>query len=219
MITSVKQKRDWNHYAYYVENVDEKYWEFFQDEWWQIGNSFIRSFEGVEDFRYCAANFEKNGNSWLEKVLYRAPAPWKKALKWFADEMKNLDTPWLVFGSVAMVLWGIDVDPEPNNLNISFRNDHDYEKIRRHFAPYAIEPFVTCTGWFGSGFAALYAEDTPISLVVENEGIDLNMSSFKKVNFEGHEIYLETLENLRDGNIAYGRAARAKQIEAHMLLK
>ena len=219
MKTYVKQKRDWNHYAFYVSDVDEKYWDFFQDDWWQLDNNFIRSFEGIQDFHYCASNFEKYGTPWLEKVLYHSPSPWKKALKWFAAEMETMDTPWLVFGSVAMTLWGMDVKPEPNNINISFRNFKDYEKIRQHFAPYAIQPFGTCSGWFYSGYATLYVEDTPINIVIENEGTDLTMKGYQTVNFEGHTLYLESLENLRNGNLEYGRPERAKLVEEFMQRK
>ena len=155
----------------------------------------------------------------MEKGLYHKPAPWKKALKWFASEMEALDIPWIVFGSVAMALWGIEVSPEPNNINISFRDYRDYEKIRQHFAPYAIHPFGTCTGWFYSGFASLHMEDTPIGLVVENEGTDLDRNAFHKVDFEGYTISLDSLQNLRDGNLAYGRLDRAHQIEMRMLLE
>ena len=117
----------------------------------------------------------------------------------------------------AHLILPYQVDPAPININISFRDYWDYEKIRHHFVPYAIEPFETCTGWLYSGSATLYMEDTLICLVVENKGKNPDRHAFHKVDFEGHTIYLDSLQNLREGNLAYGRLDRVKQIEARML--
>ena len=54
----VKQMYDWNYYACYAEDVDEKYWNYFKTElWWQLGNGFIKTYDNVEGFEYCAKNF------------------------------------------------------------------------------------------------------------------------------------------------------------------
>lgn len=81
----VKQMYDWNYYAYFAEEVEEKYWDYFKSGlWWQIGNSFTKSFDNVQDFEYCAEDFAKYGETSIKQQLKILPAPWEKALDLFA---------------------------------------------------------------------------------------------------------------------------------------
>lgn len=133
----VKQMYDWNYYAYFAEDVEEKYWDYFKsDLWWQIGNNFTKSFDNVQDFDYCAENFTKYGETSIKQQLKMIPTPWEKALNLFTCEMEKVGVDWYVHGSTAMALWGIDIAPKDVNVIIS--NYSDFDKVRNHFYKFAI---------------------------------------------------------------------------------
>ena len=123
----VKQMYDWNYYAYYAEDVDEKYWDYFKTElWWQFGNGFIKTYDNVDGFEYCAKNFTKFAEVAVNQRLKIIETPWEKALEWLISEIKKIGVPWYIHGSVAMALWGIDVNPK--DVIVIITNYSDYER-------------------------------------------------------------------------------------------
>ena len=208
----VKQMYDWNYYAYFAEDVDEKYWDYFKSElWWQIGNSFTKSFDNVQNFEYCAENFSKYGETSIKQQLKIIPTPWERALDLFACEMEKVDVDWYVHGSTAMALWGIKV--APRDVNIIIPNYSDFDKVRNHFYKFAIKPIERCDNWIMSGGGTIYMEGT-IGIAFHNQELEpYDMSKLGKVVHNGKQIYIESLEDLRIDNENYGRPERVKMIE------
>ena len=208
----VKQMGDWNNYAYCAENVEEKYWEYFKaGYWWQRGNHFIKPYDNVTDFTYCAENFRKNGEIFIKQSLKIIDAPWEKALDLFIDEMKKVDAPWYIHGSVAMALWGIDI--KPRNLDIIISNFSDFDKVRNAFYKLAIIPIERCDNWVMGGGGEIFLE-APISIYVNNESDEsFDMNTLHKINYKGSEIYISTLEMLKQDNQLFGRMDRVALIE------
>lgn len=208
----VKQMYDWNYYAYFAEDVDEKYWNYFKENlWWQVGNNFVKSFDNVKDFEYCADNFTKYGETAIKQQLKIIPAPWEKALDLFIPEIEKLDVDWYIHGSVAMALWGIDVAPK--DVNIIIPNYSDFDRVRDHFCKYAIRPIERCENWIMSGLGEIFMEAV-IGISFHNKELEpYGMSKLGKINYNGTEVYVSGLEMLRQDNINYHRMDRVKAIE------
>ena len=103
MTLYVKQMYNRNCYAYCAEDVDPQYWGYFKSElWWQLGNHFIKTFDNVKDFSYCAENFARYGETSIKQHLKICPVPWEKALDLLILEMKKL--MW-IGSSMAAPLW------------------------------------------------------------------------------------------------------------------
>lgn len=208
----VKQMYDWNYYAFIAEDVEEKYWNYFKEElWWQVGNSFIKSFDNKKDFEYCAENFTKYGETAIKQQLKIISAPWESALEKFIQEIKKLNVDWYIHGSTAMALWGIDV--APRDINIIIPNYSDFDKVRDHFCKFAIRPIERCENWVMSGLGDIFM-DAVISIAFHNKELEpFDMSTLDKLSFKGTEVYVSTLEMLKQDNIHYNRFDRAKAIE------
>lgn len=208
----VKQMYDWNYYAYFAEDVDEKYWNYFKENlWWQVGNNFVKSFDNVKDFEYCADNFTKYGETAIKQQLKIIPAPWEKALDLFIPEIEKLGVDWYIHGSVAMALWGIDVAPK--DVNIIIPNYSDFDRVRDHFCKYAIRPIERCENWIMSGLGEIFMEAV-IGISFHNKELEpYDMSKLGKINYNGTEVYVSGLEMLRQDNINYHRMDRVKAIE------
>ena len=211
----VKQMFDWNCYAYFAEDVEEQYWEYFKSElWWQIGNSFVKQFDNVKDFAHCARNFTEHGETAIKQQLKMIPAPWEKALNLFVCEMEKLDVAWYVHGSTAMALWGVDVVPK--DVNIIVPNYSDFERVRNHFYKLAIKPIERCENWLMSGLGDIFVEAV-IGLSFHNKELEpYDMSKLGKVVYNEAEINVSTLEMLRQDNLNFNRPARVKAIEEKM---
>ena len=208
----VKQMYDWNYYACYAEYVDEKYWNYFKTElWWQLGNGFIKTYDNVEGFEYCAKNFMEFGEDSVNQSLKIAKAPWQEALQWLIIEMKKTCAPWDLHGSTAMALWGIDV--EPRDINIIVANYSDYDRVREHFYQYAIKPFQRCGNWVMSGLGTVFHQAN-IGFSFNNKELEpYDMSTLRKTEYKGEALYISTLEMLKRDNESYGRPERVEQIE------
>ena len=215
MKLSVKQMYDWNYYAYCAEEVEEQYWPFFRDSlWWQLGTGFIKSFDNVKDFAYCAENFAKYGETSIKQQLKLLPSPWEAALDWFLAETEGLGADWYIHGSAAMALWGIEV--APRGLDVIFANYSDFEKVREHFCRYAIEPIQRCDNWVMSGLGGLF-HDAVIGLAFHNRELEpYDMGKLAALSYRGREVHVSTLAMLRQDNENMDRSERVKLIEERM---
>ena len=211
----VKQMFDWNCYAYYAEDVEEQYWEYFKSElWWQIGNSFIKTYDNVADFEYCAENFTKYGEIAIKQQLKILPTHWKKALDLFIPEMKKIGVDWYIHGSTAMALLNIDVTPK--DVNIIVPNYSDFDKVREHFYKLAIRPIERCDNWVMSGGGEIFME-AAIGIWLHNkEHEPYDMSKHERIIYNGENIYVSSLEMLRQDNEYFGRLERVELIEERM---
>lgn len=211
----VKQMYDWNCYAYCAEEVDEQYWDYFNSElWWQLGNSFIKTYDNVADFEYCAENFKKYGETAIRQHLKMLPTPWETVLDWLISEMEKLGADWYIHGSTAMALHGILV--QPKDINLIVPNYSDYDKVRNHFYKQAIRPFERCENWLMSGLGSVFAEANIEFAFGNRENEPYDMKKLDAVTYHGKTVYVSTLEMLKQDNEAYGRADRIKMIEQHM---
>ena len=208
----VKQMCDWNYYAYYAEDVEEQYWDYFKNQlWWQIGNSFIKPYDNVKDFEYCAKNFTKYGELSMKQELKILPTPWEKALRLLIPAMKKIAVAWYIHGSAAMALWGIDV--APRDINIVIPNYSDYEKVRAHFYKLAIKPFERCENWVMSGLGTIFLEANIGFAFHKKELEPYDCNTLETIEYDGEKINIATLEMLRQDNEFYGRPERVRQID------
>lgn len=211
----VKQMFDWNCYAYFAEDVDEQYWEYFKSSlWWQIGNNFIRQYDNVMDFAYCAENFTKYGEMAVKQQLKILPAPWENALDLFISEIRVLRVDWYVHGSAAMALWGINVTPK--DVNVIIPNYSDFDKVRNHFYKLAIKPFERCENWVMSGLGDVFLEAVVGISFHTKELEPYDMNKLDKVVRNGEEIYISSLEMLQQDNLHFNRPERVKMIGERM---
>jgi hypothetical protein len=208
----VKQMYDWNYYAFFAEDVDERYWGYFKENlWWQVGNSFIKSYDNVKDFEYCADNFTKYGETAIKQQLKILTPPWENALDSFISEIQKLGVDWYIHGSTAMALWGIDVAPK--DVNIIIANYSDFDKVRNHFYKFAIRPIERCENWLMSGYGEIFMEAV-IGIAFHNKELEpYDMRKLGRDDYKGTEVYVSSLEMLRQDNINYNRLDRVKAIE------
>ena len=208
----VKQMLDWNCYAYFAEDVEEEHWEYFKNElWWQIGNNFIKQYDNITNFEYCAENFRKYGDIAIKQQLKIIPAPWEKALELLIYEMKILKIDWYIHGSTAASLWGIDVLPK--DINIIIPNYSDFHRVKEHFFRLAIIPFERCDNWVMSGIGTIFMESN-IGFAFHNKELEpYDMGRLGKVSYNGENIYISSLEMLKQDNITLKRFDRVKLIE------
>jgi len=211
----VKQMYDWNCYAYYAEDVNEQYWEYFKSSlWWQLGNHFIKQYDNVKDFEYCAENFTKYGETAIKQQLKILPTPWEKALDLFISEIKKLNVDWYIHGSTAMALWGIDVVPK--DVNIIVPNYSDFDKVRNHFYKLAITPIERCEDWLMSGGGQIFM-DAAIGIWFHNKELEpYDMSKLGKVVHNGEDVYVSSLDMLKQDNENYNRPERVALISERM---
>ncbi|MDD4797691.1 MAG: helix-turn-helix domain-containing protein [Eubacteriales bacterium] len=208
----VKQMYDWNCYAYFAEDVQEQYWDYFTGElWWQLGDGFIKQFDNVKDFEYCAKNFTQYGQTAISQQLKLQPAPWQKALDLFIDEINKLDVRWYVHGSTAMALWGLDVSPR--DVNIILPNASDFDTVRNHFYKMAIKPIQRCDNWLMSALGDIFLEAV-VTLAFHNKELEpYDMGRLAKVAHRGGEVYVSSLEMLRQDNCNLNRPERVRLIQ------
>ena len=211
----VKQMYDWNFYAYFAEDVDEKYWDYFKDSlWWQIGNNFVKQYADVKDFEYCAQNFTKYGEIAIKQQLKLLPTPWKKSLDLLIVEMEKLNVDWYIHGSTAMALWNINVSPK--NIDICIPNYSDFDKVRNHFYKSAYQPFERCENWVASGLGYVFLE-AAIEFSFGNKELEpYDMSTLHQVNYNGKHIYISNLHMLKRDNEHLNRPERVSLIERKM---
>lgn len=211
----VKQMFDWNCYAYYAEDVEEAYWDYFRSElWWQVGSSFIKPYDNVQDFAYCAENFAQYGVTAVKQQLKIIPAPWEKALDWLIPEMKQLGVDWYIHGSVAMALWGIDVAPK--DVNIILPHYDDFDKVRNHFYKLAVKPFERCDNWLMSGLGSIFREAVIGFSFHNQEAEPFDMGRLAQLSHNSQTVYADKLATLREANLCYGRPERAALIDKQM---
>ena len=211
----VKQMQDWNYYGLYAEEVEEKYWDHFHSGlWWQLGNSFIKTYDNVPDFNHCAENYVRYGERSIKQWTREIPAPWEKALELFMAEIEPLGVDWFLHGSAAMALWGIAVTPK--DLNVIIANCSDFEKVRAHFCRYAIGPIQPCDDYGMCGGGTIFME-AAISVWTQNKDFEpYDMTTLGKVPYKGGAVYLSPLERLKTDNEYYGRPERVALIEERM---
>ncbi len=211
----VKQMQNWNCYAYYAEDVPAEYWDYFRDDlWWQLGNGFIKTFDNVEDFSYCAANFSKYGEISMKQQLKILPAPWRKALERLIPEMKACGVSWYLHGSTAMALWGIAV--QPKDINVVIPNYSDYGTVRTHFYKMAVKPFQRCDNWVASGLGTVFLEAN-IGFSFGNWELEpYQIEKHPTVIFQGERLFVSSLPMLKEDNERFGRPERVKLIQKRM---
>ncbi len=212
MRISVKQMGGWNCYAYCAEEVEEVHWPYFQNGyWWQLGSSFIKTYDQAEGFPSCAENFARFGDLYIRKSLKLVPAPWEKALNRWMDAVRPLNLSWYVHGSAAMALWGLAV--EPRNLDILLPNLSDMERVRELFRKQTLFPIERCGDWVMGGGGELFL-DAPVSVYFHNSSQEpFDMGRLEKLIYREETIYLSTLEMLKQDNFRYGRPDRVQLIE------
>lgn len=209
----VKKHPDWEYYAYYAIDVEERHWGLF-DYWWQLGDSFIRVYDNVKDFSYCAENYSEYAEPYFKQQMGMIPVPWEKALDWFIAEIGKTGVDWYIHGSTAMALWGIDV--EPKGVDIIIPNYSDFDKVREHFREFAIFPIERCENWVMSGLGNIFME-AGISLAFHNRELEpYGMGGLGKAVHNGRNVFISNLETLKWNNECYGRPERVALIEERM---
>jgi len=119
----------------------------------------------------------------LNNELLRKVAPWEKALDLIIPEMKKIGVDWYIHGSTAMALL----------LAIK-------------------KPIERCSNWVMSGGGEIFMEAV-ISIWLHNKELaPYDMSQHKIINYHGENIYLSSLEMLKQDNEYLGRSERVKLI-------
>lgn len=102
----------------------------------------------------------------------------------FITEIRKLDVNWYIHDSVAIALWGMDV--EPKDVNIIIPNYSDFDRVRNHFCKFAIIPIERCENWLMSGYGEIFMEAV-IGIPFHNKELEpYDMSKLGKINYKGN---------------------------------
>jgi len=169
-----------------------------------------------------AAAFERFGVDYVEQVYGKKPAQWQEALEAFIDKTKGEQVEWLLMGSCALAVRGIDLQPRGVDLMMPI---DDLSNIRNLFEDCTIVPFAECPGWVCQGYgAAFLGAQISIGFGPQCEADEANptdsgpfaMAHAEKMEWKGHRIYVPPIELSLNINKARGRLDRVALIKKYI---
>ena len=99
-------------------------------------------------------------------------------------------------------------------MNVIIANAADFEKVRERFYKYAVWPLESCDDYGMAGGGTVFMEAGISIWAQKNKSFD--MGWHKKVSFNGNEIYIVGLDQLKYDNQYFGRPERVALIEERM---
>lgn len=91
--------------------------------WHRIGEgSFARKVSANGDVAHIFANFSRHVVEMVEQSARQRPVQWDLALEEFVDRVQGTDLRWWLYGSGALAVRGIDIDPGDLDLALMIRS-------------------------------------------------------------------------------------------------
>ncbi|MCL2198295.1 MAG: phosphotransferase [Defluviitaleaceae bacterium] len=207
-----------------IENVESAELEdtILHMAWRKEGDKFIFPFQhnvcrnqGEKDL--IATNFNRLGKAMFEASLHGFD--WEKPLQILAQKFNDNGIEWYIVGSVSDSVRGINVKPFDMDIVIHTR---DYYKVKdicySAFSDSVIQPFADMQGELAMKyFGRLFLAGATIDIAAdEGWNLENRQPKYEKITWNGHEIYLESLQLRYKIEIARERADRIKAIEEYI---
>jgi hypothetical protein len=103
---------------------------------------FVRDLSANGDVLAIHANFARHLEEMIRQSARVAPVRWEQALDVFLERVDGSGLDWFLYGSGALAVRGIDVDPGDLDFHVS-----DAYLAGRLFADLLVEPVTEMTGW------------------------------------------------------------------------
>jgi hypothetical protein len=106
------------------------------------GESFTREVADTPDLQRVFANFALHLEDMLLQSAALRPVPWERALEVFLDRVDGSGIRWWLYGSGALALRGIDI--EPRDLDLAVDDAHHAAAL---LSELLVEPATRRRGW------------------------------------------------------------------------
>lgn len=168
------------------------------------------------------AAFEKYGLDYVAQVYGDKPAPWQDALAAFLERVRDLDIGWLLMGSCALAVRGIELKPRGVDFVMRIA---DLDTVRGLFADTTIVPFSKCPGWVCLGYGAAFlgaqisigfGPQSELDAATPADSGPYAMAHAETVEWRGYKVNVPPVELSLNINKARGRAERVALIEKFM---
>lgn len=103
---------------------------------------FVRDLSAGGDVLAIHANFARHLEEMIRQSARVAPVRWEQALEVFLKRVDGSGLSWFLYGSGALAVRGIDVDPGDLDFHVS-----DAYLTGRLVAEFLVEPVTEMTGW------------------------------------------------------------------------
>ncbi len=113
---------------------------------------FTRNLSASGDVRRTHSNFARHLEEMLLQSACLRPVPWEETLDLFLRRVKGTPLRWFLYGSGALAVRGIDV--QPGDLDFCVNDAHLAGRI---FEDLLVEPVTTMTGWIADCGARAFA--------------------------------------------------------------
>lgn len=133
-----------------------------------------------------------------------------KRIGFIDSRNEKIGIDWYIHGNAAMALCGIDV--KHKKMNIIIPNYSDYDIVRNHFYKFTINPFERCDNWVTSGLGNIFLQANTGFAFHNSEFEPYDIRKHYKLPYKGENIYISTLEMLKEDNKYFGRPKRVALI-------
>jgi hypothetical protein len=182
-------------------------------------NQFIRNLSATGDVWRTHANFARHLQEMLLQSARRRPVHWRGALEVFLARVEGTPLRWFLYGSGALAIRGIDVDPG----DLDFCVD-DAVLAGAIFNDLLVEPVTTMTDWIadygGRAFAGCLFEwiaqvHADIDQPAPHEHGPTAAARLEQVCWHGHEVPVAPLDLQLAVCDRRGLVDRAQQIRTY----
>ncbi len=137
-------QRDGNWAEFVVRTQDAVYQDRLVKMGWRPAGhgSFSRRLRASADVDRIFGNFTEHIVEMLEQSARRRPIPWDAALAEFADRVQHTGLRWWLYGSGALAVRGLDI--EPGDLDLAVDDAH---LAGAALSDILVEPVTSAVNW------------------------------------------------------------------------
>ena len=223
-------------FIFCVENVGNAHLEDAIEHmaWSKVEDKFIRSyplsaFSNENEKERISCNFARLGQAMFESSV--EGIDWAKPLSLVAQQFLASRIEWYIVGSVCDAIRGVNVQPFDVDIVVHTR---DFLKAKdiciSSFADEVIAPFDTQGTLYLQCFGRMFLVGAMVEIVADERwNADYRQSEksvwrdygytqpeYVKTVWNGHEIYLESIQHRHQAETLRSRADRIKAIEDYM---
>jgi hypothetical protein len=199
--------------------------------WRKTGEKFVvpysqNAFSNQREKELIGSNFSRLGQAMFESSL--SGFDWKKPLELIAQKFNESGIEWYIVGSVGDAIRGADVKPFDMDIVVHTRDYCKAKDVCYHsfpdsvIAPFAEKEEINPLRYFGRLFLAgtmiEVAADEAWNLENRQQGFGgfpAQISKYEKTSWNGHDMYLESLQLRYQIEKARNRKDRVKALKKY----
>lgn len=155
-------------------------------------NRFVRDLSATGDVPAIFANHARHLEEMIRQSARLSPVFWEQALEEVLARVEGSELDWFLYGSAALAVRGIDVDPGDLDFHVS-----EAYLTGRLFADLLVEPVTEMTGWvadrggrafFGCTIEWIAGVHPDVDQPTPHEQGPVAASRLEAVAWRGHQI-------------------------------